>query len=150
MKANLYLNAELLKGNFEKQSFSEIFFNDFYKYLSKDNNVRLLNKKFEYVPNTKVNSIRKDDNEAIYNIIYTIDEFGNRFCKSNKNAKVTYVFMGCSMVFGIGLEDDETLPYYFSKILNFNSNVINIGYPEGAIYLKINKLNLIQFFSFFF
>ncbi len=140
IKTSLYLNNELVRGNNNKQSFKEIFFNDFYKYLGKNNMVLLLNKKYDYAPNTEVQALRKDHDSIIYNVKYTIDKHKNRFCKCNKNAEDTYVFAGCSLIFGVGVEDNETLPYYFSKILNFRSNVINIGFPGGGIHTTLEKI----------
>ncbi|MCR4662991.1 MAG: SGNH/GDSL hydrolase family protein, partial [Endomicrobiaceae bacterium] len=50
-----------------------------------------------------------------------------RFTKCNYNSDETYVFLGDSFTFGYGLSDNETLPYCFSKLYNFEKNVINCG-----------------------
>jgi hypothetical protein len=36
--------------------------------------------------------------------------------------------MGCSIMFGAGVNDDETLPAYFSKELGYQANVVNLGF----------------------
>ncbi|MFA6914111.1 MAG: hypothetical protein WCQ83_02795, partial [Endomicrobiia bacterium] len=53
--------------------------------------------------------------EYIYNAIYNCYTNGLRYTKCNQKADKAYVFLGCSMVFGEGVNDNQTLPYYFSK-----------------------------------
>ncbi|MDD5020934.1 MAG: hypothetical protein PHR82_02215 [Endomicrobiaceae bacterium] len=65
--------------------------------------------------------------------IYTIDENGLRYTKSNINSEETYLFMGCSFVFGACVNDEQTLPYYFSQALDFNKKIINAGQDSKGI-----------------
>ena len=57
----------------------------------------------------------KEDNQVIYDVTYTIDEHKRRstpiqdISKTDKFA----VFFGGSFTFGEGVEDNQTLPYYF-------------------------------------
>lgn len=64
-----------------------------------------------------------------------------RYTDCNINSKESYVFLGCSFVFGDGVNDDETLPYYFSKLMNFKNNVINCGICGQATNTALNILN---------
>lgn len=95
-------------------------------------------------PNIKVSAIRKVGDDLIYNVTYTTDKNSFRQTKGNIKGN-TYIFLGCSFMFGEGLNDDETLPYYFSQLSDFKYNVINAGFPSTATYisyalLKSNKL----------
>jgi len=51
------------------------------------------------------------------------------------------VMFGCSQVFGIGVNDDQTFSYYLSQLLN--KPVINLGIPGGssmALWINTEKL----------
>lgn len=79
--------------------------------------------------------------EYIYNALYNCYSNGLRYTKCNPDSQKTYIFLGCSMVFGEGLNDEETLPYYFSKLMNFDNNVINCGIRGHATNTALNILN---------
>lgn len=67
-------------------------------------------------------------NISLYIYDFTFNRHnGFRNTQGNKNSLNSYVFLGDSFVFGDGLNDQETLPYYFSKLTNFENNVINCG-----------------------
>lgn len=96
-------------------------------------------------PNIEVTSARKINEEIVYDVKYKTDSNSFRFTPGNVN-NTTYIFLGCSYVFGEGVNDNETLPYYFSKKLNFDYNVINAGFrATGTDFaytlLKSNKFN---------
>ena len=95
-------------------------------------------------PNTKVSAIKKIDDNLVYDAVYTSDKNSFRQTKGNIKGN-TYIFMGCSYMFGVGVNDDETIPYCFSKISDFKYNVINAAFPSTATYisyalLESNKL----------
>jgi hypothetical protein len=51
------------------------------------------------------------------------------------------VMFGCSQVFGVGVDEDQTLGYYLSELLN--KPVINLGIPGGssmALWINTEKL----------
>ncbi|MFA7073683.1 MAG: hypothetical protein WC234_00675 [Endomicrobiaceae bacterium] len=73
------------------------------------------------------NDEKDEKREYIYNATYNCYTNGLRYTKCNLKSDKAYVFLGCSMVFGEGLNDDKTLPYYFSKLTNFENNIINCG-----------------------
>ena len=64
-----------------------------------------------------------------------------RYTKSNSNGDKIYVFLGCSFTFGSCLEDTQTLPYYFSMLNKFESNVINFGRCGKGTNYALNVLN---------
>ena len=82
-----------------------------------------------------------DLNGIIYDVVYSLFENGLRCTKCNFNVPQTYIFFGCSFTFGAGLNDDETLPYYFSKLYNFEKNIINCGVRGLSSNTTINILN---------
>lgn len=60
----------------------------------------------------------KTDKE-VFDATYSIDSFGRRITPvQNEAAKNKFLlFLGCSMTFGPGLRDDETLPFYTAKLM---------------------------------
>ena len=78
------------------------------------------------------NNFAKNNNIVIESI-YTIDENGLRYTKSSRNSEDAYLFLGCSFMFGACVNDDETLPYLFSKEFNFEKKVINAGQDGRGI-----------------
>lgn len=61
-----------------------------------------------------------------------------RYTRGNHNADENYVFLGCSFTFGDGLNEDQTLPYYFSKLMKFKKNVLNCGSNGRSSNLALN------------
>lgn len=76
----------------------------------------------------------------IYNAVYNRYSNGLRYTKCSPQSEKTYIFLGCSMVFGEGLNDYETLPYYFSKLTDFKYNIINCGICGRSTNTAINIL----------
>jgi len=48
------------------------------------------------------------------------------------------VLLGCSMTFGVGVSEDETISYYLNELTG--RPVINLGYPAGSNELILNNL----------
>jgi hypothetical protein len=71
---------------------------------------------------------------------YTTYQNGFRYTKGNKNAQNSYVFLGCSFTYGEAINDDETLPYYFSQLMNFENNVCNFGINGKGLVTALNIL----------
>ena len=57
----------------------------------------------------------KEDQRVIYDVTYTIDEHKRRMTpfKDTSNTDKFAIFFGGSFTFGEGVEDNQTLPYYF-------------------------------------
>ena len=85
--------------------------------------------------------------EKVYDVIYSFYS-AFRYTKCDKSSMDSYIFLGCSYVYGDGLNDDETLPYYFSNLYNFNKNVINCGLRGKASNSALNILNNEAFLPF--
>lgn len=90
--------------------------------------------------NNNINDYDKN-REYIYNAIYNCYTNGLRYTKCNLKADKSYIFLGCSMVFGEGVDDNQTLPYYFSKLMNFETNVLNCGVQGHSTNTALNILN---------
>lgn len=82
----------------------------------------------------------------IYDSIYTINKYSNRVIPENKNVeeKSNYaLFSGCSITFGEGLNDDETISNYFtkiSKIPSINTAVSGYGPHQTLMLLQDEKI----------
>jgi hypothetical protein len=63
-------------------------------------------------------------------VVYTFNSHGYRVEKEFDEVdwKNAIVVFGCSMVFGQGVSNDETLPYFLGKL--FNREVVNLGVPS--------------------
>ena len=69
-----------------------------------------------------------NDGEVIYDVIYSIGADGFRITNDESLDHVPRInFYGCSFTFGAGLNDDETLPYYFKNKFK-NVSVKNFGF----------------------
>ena len=105
---------------------------------------------YRYKPGTSVRSHKQVANnlKTIYDVTYTIDANGNRltplspdFSKSStdKNA----LFIGGSFTFGEGLDDNETLPYYFqekSGIISINAGMSGHGAHQALKIIEDDKI----------
>jgi len=75
--------------------------------------------------------MRLDDGTELYSVNYTIDEIGRRqtTCLIDDSLiKRDVLFFGGSFTFGMGVEDDETLPYYYGKY-GEGCRCFNYGFP---------------------
>jgi len=77
----------------------------------------------------------------IYDVKYSISDNFVRLTEGNPFSENAYIFLGCSFTFGDGLNDNQTLPYYFSKLMNFNANVLNLGIIGRSTNFTLNMLN---------
>jgi len=83
-------------------------------------------------------TITVGNNPHIFN--FEIDNKGRRFTPqpSISNKKLNCLFFGCSFTFGTGVNDDQTLPYFFGQ-LHPEMEIYNYGIPGGSpqeIYLQ--------------
>ncbi|MDD5455184.1 MAG: hypothetical protein PHW62_06795, partial [Candidatus Ratteibacteria bacterium] len=68
---------------------------------------------------------RYKSGKIIYDVTYTTDGYGRRITKQKSKADSYVIYFGDSLIFGEGLDDEETLPYYFSTLTK--SSVYNYG-----------------------
>ena len=84
------------------------------------------------------------DGSEIYAVDYTIGEHQTRVTPGNEEgSKIgTVIFLGGSLAFGEGLEDDETLPYRFSQATGFRYRVLNYGLHGYGPHQALRTLEL--------
>ena len=85
--------------------------------------------------------LSKKQYKIIYDVDYSMLGKFFRYTKGNIFSENAYVFLGCSFTFGDGLNDDQTLPYYFSKLNSFNANVLNFGVVGKSTNFGLNIFN---------
>jgi hypothetical protein len=92
------------------------------------------------------------DGEVIFDVMYTIEEDQFRLTKTEGKPSNRVNFFGCSFTFGDGLNDDETLPYLFSK-LSDSVLVKNFGYggygPHQAVSILLSDRDTTGKINFF-
>lgn len=65
---------------------------------------------------TTLSKILVADQDTVYNVNYTIDKHTKRVTPQHSTDRHKHaLFFGCSITFGEGVEDDETMPYYFQE-----------------------------------
>jgi hypothetical protein len=61
-------------------------------------------------------SVLMNDHDTVYDVKYTIDHYSKRTTPDHDSLKNKHaLFFGCSIAFGEGLEDNQTLGYNFQK-----------------------------------
>lgn len=66
--------------------------------------------------------------DTVFDVHCSIDQFCKRITPDHDSTRQKFsLFFGCSIAYGFGLEDNQTLPYYFQKISN-DCNAYNFGY----------------------
>lgn len=83
-----------------------------------------------------------DSGETITDGLRTTDASGIRPTAGKADAQDTYLFLGCSFMMGFGLNDDQTLPYYFSKESGFTLNVLNFAYNNYGPHQALADLEM--------
>ena len=95
-----------------------------------------------YIVVDNINNLHNYDNyNVLYDKKYSIYGNGFRYTTGNINSSDIYVFLGCSFTFGGGLNGDEILSYEFSKLYNFEKNVINCGVQGTSSNTSLSILN---------
>lgn len=78
-------------------------------------------------PGARVHARKTVGEHLVYDVTYTISPQGVRVTRGNPSGR-TWLFMGCSLMFGEGLNDDQTLPALFSAELGYRDMVVNFGF----------------------
>lgn len=87
--------------------------------------------------------IKKDQDNRIfvYNVYETTYQNGFRYTECDFDTEKNYVFLGCSFIYGLGVNDNQTLPYLFYKLSKFKIGVLNCGVPGTG---SNSALNILQ------
>ena len=83
-------------------------------------------------------------NTVVYDVVYTIRQ-GLRYTPNTKaNSKKHALFFGGSFMFGEGLNDNETMPYYYNEYKDCQFEVRNYGFhgygPHQALAIIESKV----------
>jgi hypothetical protein len=92
-------------------------------------------------PRTGTEKLTGADGSVIYNVKYTIDQFGLRTVFSGDSRAADdkpILFVGDSFTFGVGVNDEETLPQQYSKISG--RRVINFGVSGYGAHQVLREL----------
>lgn len=92
-------------------------------------------------PDTTVESIKKTQGKLIYDVHYSYDGVSMRVTPdSTRSPHNKYAqFYGCSFTFGEGLEDDETMPFYFQNE-NPNFHIYSFAYKGFGPHQMLARL----------
>ena len=94
---------------------------------------------------SRVKKFDPTNQNVLYNVTYNFNKYGRRITPTDDNTKRSknLLFLGGSYTFGEGVEDNETFPYYFSKLAKniVPYNIAFHGYGINDIYynLKLKK-----------
>jgi hypothetical protein len=91
--------------------------------------------------NTNIDNIIKDKSKIVFDTKVQIYNNSFRYTKGNSNSDISIVFLGCSNTYGSGLNDNQTLPFYFSEKYNFDINVLNCSICGAGINIAYNIIN---------
>lgn len=101
------------------------------------------------VPGAVAEQEASHDGRVIYDALYTIDSNGLRHIPAEiQGGPLTVAFVGCSYMFGHGLNDDQTLPYFFLKDAHgtfhgFNFAVDDWGPHEILREIELGKMTAV-------
>jgi len=83
------------------------------------------------------------DRERIYEATYSIDANRLRVTPGGSAERDgTVLFFGGSFVFGEGVDEDQTTPYYFSKFTDHRYRVLNFGFQGYGTHQMLRTLEL--------
>ena len=103
---------------------------------------KIFSSNFLLMPNQDFISIAKRGDKIIYQARTRIDSVGRRLVQQShtKLRKEFLIFLGCSYIFGEGLDDEDTLPWKMAQKITTRA-IYNYGVPAGspAIAWKISK-----------
>jgi len=69
------------------------------------------------------------NDSVIFNVVQTVDSNGIRYTPGEASENAEHIlFFGCSFTFGTGLNDNETLPYFFQNTSKGQYKSINMGF----------------------
>lgn len=82
---------------------------------------------YRAIAGSGVRSIAKVGNESIYDVVYHIDQHGQRVTMGDTEAESVW-FFGGSFTFGDGVQDHEALPACVSQLTGNRYDVVNFGF----------------------
>jgi hypothetical protein len=80
---------------------------------------------------SRTRSVKLHDGDRLYDVVYSIDEYGLRVSPPERPAsgrRGCVLFLGCSVTFGEGVEDDETMPWQVGVRTDGRFATRNLGF----------------------
>jgi len=82
------------------------------------------------------------DNQVVYDTTYSTDHNAQRCTfPRNPNVNKSVLFFGCSITFGDGINDEQTLPYQVGKLSKEKINTYNFGYSGYGPHQMLSALD---------
>jgi hypothetical protein len=78
--------------------------------------------------------------QLIYDMSYSTDSNAQRVTLKNPNSENAIAFFGCSLVFGDGVNDQETVPYQVGLKTEGQYNTYNFGYSGYGAHQMLSAL----------
>jgi hypothetical protein len=97
------------------------------------------------IPDTVLNEVLIVEGDTSFNVDYTIDKFRKRITpKMDSTDNNDYaLFFGCSIAYGYGLKDDETIPYNYQANGDITSyNFAYNGHGTNHVAARLEQDNL--------
>jgi hypothetical protein len=93
---------------------------------------------------TIIHEIKMSGEYKVFEVDYTMDNSSCRVTPNKDSLRDKYaLFFGCSIAFGYGLNDDETLPFYYQEEANANSkNYASNGYGTNQMLARLQYQDL--------
>ncbi len=95
--------------------------------------------------NVKVHHSLVIKNKVLFDVEYRTDQFGRRFVPSEKKGDQFLIVSGCSFVFGIGVNEEQSLPFILQQELP-QYHVYNYGTPGAGTNHMLSEVesNILQ------
>jgi hypothetical protein len=92
---------------------------------------------------SRTRSVKLHDSGRIYDVIYTIDQHGLRVSPPERAAsgrRGCVLFLGCSVTFGEGVEDDQTMPWQVGVKTDGRFAIRNLAYQGWGPHQMLSAL----------
>lgn len=128
------LYSKLIRKNYTSNQIEKIGLkeNEIYNFYKET----WVNKSYQYKPFAE--HVEKNTKKQKY---VNVNEFGRLMANPNK-CDVKFNFYGSSIVFGYNVKDNQTIPYYFQKVLNNNKIINACVYNYGNAYYFSTQENI--------
>ena len=96
----------------------------------------------EFAPDNRIRfyARHRPSGTMLFDGAISINEYGFRETRGNPDSDETYIFLGCSVTFGYGLSDHQTMPHYFSEAAGFEKRVVNFALSGYGVHQALREL----------
>lgn len=99
---------------------------------------------FELTPDnvTRYRVYTEDESRLVVDCVVRSNALGFRETRCAHDAEDAYIFLGCSFTFGQYLNDNQTLPHYFSSARRYKDRVVNLAMNNYGPHHALRDLEL--------